>query len=260
MSDVELVGVVDPLASARDSVAADCHAAAFADHRELIGRIDAAVIATPTRFHCGVALEFLEACTPLLVEKPLALDLAEAEAIVSAAEANATWCKSATSSGSTRPSRPRRPYLPSRSYIDAVRASGFTGRSTDIGVVHDLMIHDIDLVLSLVESPLVRIAAVGTAVLGRHEDVAQARLEFADGAVANLCASRVSYAAQPKRRMHLWSDDGFAAIDFGNRTAQVVRAQRPGARWELRLQRAFRRREEHLQGTAVSRHSFVGVA
>jgi predicted dehydrogenase len=107
-------------------------------------------------------------------------------------------------------------------YVDAVRAAPFTGRSTDIGVVHDLMIHDVDLVLSMIEAPLVRVDAVGVGIFGRREDAAQARLEFADGAVANLSASRASYSPSPNRRMHLWSARGFAEIDFGNRTLAVV--------------------------------------
>jgi predicted dehydrogenase len=107
-------------------------------------------------------------------------------------------------------------------YVEAVRASGFTGRSADIGVVHDLMIHDIDLVLSLVDAPLVSVAALGLAILGRPEDVAQARLEFANGCVANLSASRVSFQPTPRRQMQIWGAESFAAVDFGVRSATVV--------------------------------------
>ena len=106
-------------------------------------------------------------------------------------------------------------------YIEAVRASGFTFRSTDVGVVLDLMIHDIDLVLSLVDSPVRRVEALGLSVLGGHEDVANARIEFESGCVATLSASRVS--RKPARRMHVWSARGFAEIDFGALTASVVR-------------------------------------
>ena len=107
-------------------------------------------------------------------------------------------------------------------YVETVRASGFTGRSTDIGVVYDLMIHDIDLLLTLVGSEVKNVSALGLAVLGQHEDVAQARVEFANGCVANLSALRVSFAAAPRRQMHVWSARGFAAIDFASRTASVV--------------------------------------
>lgn len=222
MSDVELVGIADPLPTARDKAAADCGAAPFADHRQLLGKVDAAVIATPTRLHHAVALDFLEAGTPLLVEKPLAATLAEADELVETARLTGAILQvghierfnPAFVAAQKRLRRPR--------YFDAVRASGFTGRSTDIGVVHDLMIHDIDLVLSLVDAPLARVDAVGLAILGRNEDVAQARLEFADGSVANLNASRASYSQAPLRRMHLWSAEAFAAVDFGNLAATLV--------------------------------------
>ena len=222
MSDVELIGIVDPLATARDKAAADSGTVAWADHRPLLGLVDGAVIATPTRFHHAVALDFLRTGTPLLVEKPLAATLAEADELVETARRHGAVLQvghierfnPAFIAGAARVGRPR--------YVDAVRAAPFTGRSTDIGVVHDLMIHDIDLVLSLVDSPLERVEAVGLPILGQNEDVAQARLEFADGCVANLSASRVSYSTSPNRCMHLWSAEGFAAIDFGNRTVNVV--------------------------------------
>ena len=102
-----------------------------------------------------------------------------------------------------------------------MRSSGFTFRSTDVGVVLDLMIHDIDLVLSMVGSPLRKVDALGFSVLGGHEDVANARLEFECGCVATLSASRVSY--EQVRRMQVWSAEGFAAIDFAARTATLVR-------------------------------------
>jgi predicted dehydrogenase len=222
MSDVELAGVVDPLPAARDSAAADCRVTAFADHRELLGRIDAAVIATPTRHHRAVALDFLRQGTPLLIEKPLAGNLAEADELLQTARRHGAMLQvghierfnPAFVAAQARCGQPR--------YVEAVRASGFTGRSTDIGVVLDLMIHDIDLLLTLVDSPLENVSAMGLAVLGRHEDVAQARLEFACGTVANLSASRASFNPSPKRQMQIWSEQAFVAIDFGNRTVGVV--------------------------------------
>ncbi len=222
MSDVELVGIADPVPAAREKVAAEWGATPCAGHGELIGHVDAAVIATPTRLHHAVALDFLRARTPLLVEKPLAATVAEADELVKTARQHGAILQvghierfnPAFVAATARMGRPQ--------YIDAVRASGFTGRSTDIGVVHDLMIHDIDLVLSLIDAPLIRVDAVGVAVLGQNEDAAQARLEFGDGCVANLSASRVSYSAAPNRRMQLWSTRGFVAIDFGDRSVSVV--------------------------------------
>ncbi|MGD9723457.1 MAG: Gfo/Idh/MocA family protein [Pirellulales bacterium] len=219
---VELVGVVDPVPAARERVAADCHTTPYADHHELLARVDAATIVTPTRYHHGVALDFLRAGKPLLIEKPLAADLAEADELVLTAQRHGALLQvghierfnPAFAAAAAHVVRPR--------YIEAVRASTYTGRSTDIGVVYDLMIHDIDLVLSLVDSPLVEAQAIGLALLGRHEDVAQARLQFANGAVANLSASRVSYTTAPRRQMNIWHEHGYAGIDFGTRCAHHV--------------------------------------
>ncbi len=222
MPDVKLVGVCDPVAAAREQVAAEHGALPFADHRPLLDLVDGAVIATPTRFHRDVALDFLNRGLPLLVEKPITATIAEADELVDAARRSGAVLQvghierfnPAFTAATSRIHRPR--------YIEAVRASGFTGRSTDIGVVHDLMIHDIDLVLSLIDAPLARVDAIGVPVLGEREDAAQARLEFADGCVANLSASRVSFSESPNRRMHLWSPEGFAEIDFGRRSVKVV--------------------------------------
>ena len=105
-------------------------------------------------------------------------------------------------------------------FIDAIRCGGFTGRSRDVGVVLDLMIHDLDLILSMNDSPVEHVDAVGVAVLGEHEDLANARLTFADGCVANVSASRIS--PQPTRRMQVFSKSGFARLDFAGRCATVI--------------------------------------
>ena len=223
MSHVELVGVADPLSAARDKVAADCGTTAFADYRQLVDRVDGAVIATPTRAHHTVALDFLRHGVPVFIEKPMAADLTEAEDLVRASRVHGALVQvghierfnPAFTTAVAHIQRPR--------YIEAVRASTFTGRSTDIGVVYDLMIHDIDLALSLAASPVARVSAMGIALLGRNEDVAQARLEFENGCVAHLSASRASFAPAPKRQMQVWSESGFALLDFDNRTAHVVR-------------------------------------
>jgi predicted dehydrogenase len=231
--DVEVIGVVDPVESARTAVANECGIPAYSDHRELLGVAEAAVIATPTRHHHAVAVDFLRFGTPLLIEKPITESLAEANELVLLAERHGTLVQvghierfnPAFVAASDYVQRPR--------YVEAVRAAGFTGRSTDIGVVLDLMIHDIDLVLAMIGTPVVRVSALGLAILGRHEDVAQARLEFACGAVANLSASRVSYSATPKRQMQIWSERGFVSLDFANRAATAVSPSDAVRRHEL---------------------------
>ena len=201
--DVELLAVVDPIQSSRDRIAAQCRCEALADYSDLLDRLDGAVIAAPTSLHHRIAGDFLKAGVPLLVEKPLCTTLSDADELVSAAKTQNLVLQV----GHVERFNPAFHAVASRTqnpkYIEAVRASGFTFRSTDVGVVLDLMIHDIDLVLSLVRSPLRKVDALGTTVVGGHEDVANARLEFECGCVATLSASRVSYEAV--RRMHVWS-------------------------------------------------------
>ena len=160
----------------------------------------------PTVLHREVAGAFLARGIPTMVEKPLAGSLAEAEQLVALARRPAPCSRSATSSASTRRSRRSQQMAIRPKYISAERLSTYTFRSTDIGVVLDLMIHDIDLVLSMVAAPVRSVSAVGVSVFGEHEDVANARIEFEDGCVANLTASRASYTAV--RKMRIWGDRG----------------------------------------------------
>jgi predicted dehydrogenase len=219
--DVALKAVVDPIAENRDRVAAECHTEARADFTGLFEQIDAAVIAAPTSLHHRVACEFLEAGVHLLVEKPLCTTHAQADELTSIARRRGVVLQVGHVERFNPAFQAAVPHLNAPKYIEASRANGFTFRSTDVGVVLDLMIHDIDLVLSLVRSPVRKVEALGVSVLGGHEDIANARLEFESGCVASLSASRVSY--EPVRRMRAWSARAFADIDFATRTATLVR-------------------------------------
>jgi predicted dehydrogenase len=215
LPEVELVGVADSQAAQAEAVAGRCGTRAFTDHRQLLPLVEAAVVAVPTAWHHAVAADFLARGVPLLVEKPLAATPEQADELVALAGQN----KALLQVGHIERFNPafeelrRRPLQPR--YVTCERYGGFTGRSTDVGVVLDLMIHDLDLVLALAQGPVLRVEALGAAVLGGHEDVAQARLTFAGGCVADLTASRVHPA--PVRRMQVWSPEGFAAVDFARR-------------------------------------------
>ncbi len=170
-----------------------------------------------------MSLDLLEHGIHLLIEKPLATTVAEADEVLAAARRNGAMVQV----GHIERFNPAwnqaevTPLLRCPKYIDATRTSGYTFRSTDIGVVLDMMIHDLDLVLHFANSPVRNVQALGISVLGDHEDVAQARLEFANGCVANLSASRVSY--QPVRQMQVWSEHGCVTVDFSTHTATAVR-------------------------------------
>jgi predicted dehydrogenase len=220
LPDVELLGVVDPDQAQAEAVAARCGTRWFTDHRPLLPALRAAVIAAPTIYHYSIARDFLAAGVPLLVEKPLASNLAQAQELARLAAEQGTLLQvghierfnPAFEELQSRPLCPR--------YIACERCSGFSGRSTDVGVVLDVMIHDLDLVLALVRSEVVRVEALGVVVLGGHEDLAQARLTFANGCVADVSASRVHPA--PVRHMRLWASEGYAGVDFAKRQVTLM--------------------------------------
>ena len=216
----ELIAVADPDANCRARVATQWNARAVADHRQLFGQVDAVVIAAPTRLHHSIGLDFLERGIHVLVEKPLAADLGEADELVSAARRKRVVLQVGHVERFNPAMTAAACYVRDPKFIEATRASGFTFRSTDIGVVLDLMIHDLDLILAMVRSPVRKVDALGVSVLGGHEDAANARLEFENGCVANLNASRVS--PEPARRMSIWSSRAFASIDFATRSTTVI--------------------------------------
>jgi predicted dehydrogenase len=220
MPDVSLVGVVDVNADQAASIALRCHTRAFEDYRTLLHQIDAAVIVTPTITHHEVAGEFLRNGISLLVEKPLAATVEQAEELVDVARRRGALLQvghierfnPAFEELQHRPIQPK--------FVMAQRLGLYTGRSTDIGAVFDLMIHDLDLLLVLVDSPVEHVEALGVSVLGGPEDMAHARLTFANGCIADLTASRISL--EPSRRMQIWAPEGYARIDFARRALTLL--------------------------------------
>ncbi len=221
LPNVELVAVADARPEQAQAVAAKVGTRAVADYRELLHQVDAVSVAVPTVLHREVAGAFLSRGIAAMVEKPLAGSLAEAEQLVALARSTGAVLQvghierfnPALSVLQESPIRPK--------YLTAERLSIYTFRSTDIGVVFDLMIHDIDLVLSMVSAPVWSVSAVGVSLFGDHEDVADARIEFEDGAVAHLIASRASYAAT--RKMRVWGAEGYVSLDFAAKQATVVK-------------------------------------
>jgi predicted dehydrogenase len=216
-----LQAVVDPVESQRRQVAAEFHTTAFAEVTDVLDHVDAVVIAAPTTYHHAVASQCLSRGKHVFVEKPLTLERREADALVRSASQQ----RVALQVGHVERFNPAfiaaQSHLRQPKFIQATRRGGYTFRSTDIGVVLDLMIHDIDLVLSLAPGEPTRVDAMGVALFGQHEDMAQARIEFENGCVANLNACRASHSAE--RTMQVWTAEGFASLDFQQKTASVVR-------------------------------------
>ena len=220
LPDAELVGVADVNPDQAQSVARRVGCKGFPNYRPLLHLADAAVIAVPSSYHHQIASEFLHCGIPVLVEKPLASTLEEADELVDLSRRH----RALLQVGHIERFNPAVERLQQQrmqpKYVESSRLGQFTGRSTDIGVVLDLMIHDIDILLALAQSPVKSVEAIGVSVFGGQEDIANARLTFANGCVANLSASRASYATD--RRMHIWSPEGFANIDFAKRSLTFV--------------------------------------
>ncbi len=225
MPGVKLVGVVDPNAKQAETIAAKHDCKVFSNAQSLKGEIDAVSIVTPTKFHCSTAIEFLASGVPCLVEKPLAGTVPEAKLIVNAAKRAKTTLQvghierfnpgfTVVEKSCLRPK-----------YIEAQRLAPFSGRALDVGVVLDLMIHDLDLVLSLTRSPIVSVDAIGVSIMGQYEDMANVRLHFANGCVATLTASRVH--PQAVRTMNIFGSEGYAGIDFGKKACKLVQPSLP---------------------------------
>ncbi len=215
MADVELVAVVDQDQARGEEIAAHLGCRALQDYRQLAGQIEAASLTVPTSLHHQVGRELLEMGIHLLVEKPITESVETANILISAAKARGLTLQvghlerfsPAYFALAERVSKPL--------FIEANRIAAFRPRATDVNVVLDLMIHDIDLIMALVQSPLISVDAVGAAVVSEREDIVSARLGFASGCAANLTASRVSLKTE--RSMRIFQPDAYLVADLAER-------------------------------------------
>jgi len=220
MPDIELVGIVDADAERAQAVANEVGCAVLPDAESLIGAVDAVSVVVPTTAHLGVAEPMLKRGIHMLMEKPIAATREEGERLVALAEASGLTLQighlerfnAGVMALAEQIDRPR--------FVETQRMGGFVERATDVDVVSDLMIHDIDIILSLMGSELRSISAVGTPVLTDHVDIANARLEFANGAVANVVASRVS--DKTTRRIRVFQERKYLSLDFIEQTIDVA--------------------------------------
>lgn len=226
--EADLVGVADPREAAVAQVVEKYGVAGYADYRELVGAVDAVCVVVPTSLHREVAAFFLEQDVDVFVEKPIARTQQEGQELVDLAAGHGRILQvghverfnAALKAIANLGIVPR--------YIESHRLAGITFRSMDIGVVLDLMIHDLDLVLALVQSPVASVEAFGGALFTPAEDIASAIVKFENGAVAHLTANRV--ALKPMRRMRLFAKDAYVSLDFIDAQGLVIRKQ-PG--WDL---------------------------
>lgn len=221
LANSQLVGVADPSAAAREGLAAELKVAAHADYRDLLGKVDAVSIVTPTPLHFEVAKAFLEAGAGVLVEKPMTLTTAEGEQLIEIASRAKRVLQVGHLERFNAALLAVQPALTVPRFIESARLAPFKHRGTDVDVVLDLMIHDIDLILSIVRSPVVSVDAIGTSVFSNEIDIANARLRFANGCVANATASRVSMKTE--RKLRLFQDDAYMSLDLGQKILTIIR-------------------------------------
>jgi predicted dehydrogenase len=221
-----LVGVHDADSARGRKVAEELGIRHFEDVDELLRQVEAAVIAVPTTDHGEVALRALDRDVHLLIEKPLAATLEEADAILERASSRHLQVATGHVERFNAALRACEPYLEVPRFIESHRLSPFGMRGIDVAVVLDLMIHDIDLVLGLAQRPVESVDAVGIPVLTPSVDIANARLKFAGGAVANITASRVS--RERMRKIRLFQESGYISLDLATGTGEFLRL-RPGA-------------------------------
>jgi predicted dehydrogenase len=212
MPDVDLVAVVDTNQARAEEIAAANHTRALMRPGSLLGKVDAVSIAVPTEQHLAVALPFLEAGAGVLVEKPMVRSLEEADTMMAAAAKTGAVLAVGHTERFNPAVEAARPMLRDPRFIEVHRLGTFPERSLDIDVVFDLMIHDLDVVLSLVKSEVESIEAVGVPVLTGRVDIANARLRFANGAIANLTASRIS--RDRVRKIRFFQPAAYLSIDY----------------------------------------------
>jgi predicted dehydrogenase len=235
LPEVRLVGVCDIDAERGAMVAAEFGTRWFADLEEMLGRVEAVTVAVPTPAHAAVGLQALEHRVPVLMEKPFAASLSEADALIAAGRKSAVQLQVGHIERYNRALRAAEPYLDGPRYIESQRLAPFQPRGTDVAVVLDLMIHDLDLVLHLTggaEASEVR--ASGLPLLSSHLDIANARVEFANGTVALATASRVS--RERIRRLRLFQPNGYFSLDLASGAGEFMRVRsgwRPGTGKQL---------------------------
>ena len=223
LQNCSLVGVCDTDEARAKQVSEDLGILDFTDYRQLLDKVEAVSIAVPTRLHYQIAEEFLRHNIHVLVEKPFTTTLKEADVLIKTAQKNKLILQVGHIERFNSAFSATKEIIRNPRFIECHRLSPFPERSLDIGAVLDLMIHDIDIILGLVNAPLKKVEAVGVPVLTRFEDIANARITFKDGCVANLTASRVS--DEWLRKIRIFQEDTYISLDYREAKACVYRKE-----------------------------------
>lgn len=219
--EVNLVGIVDINKDTGEAVARRCNTKYYSSFKEILNKVNAASVVVPTRFHYEITRELLKNGIHVLVEKPMTGTVSEAEDLIKLSKETSTILQPGYIERFNPAIEAIRKLDVSLKFIECHRLSPFTFRSADIGVVLDLMIHDIDIILDLSKSKVKKIDAVGVSVISDKEDIANARIQFENGCVANITASRVSF--EPMRKIRLFSENSYISLDYHKQEAIIYK-------------------------------------
>jgi predicted dehydrogenase len=221
LPNAELVAVVDTDRQRADDLAARLGSRGVTDYRQILDEVDAVSIVVPTQYHFEVARAFLERGVHVLLEKPITTTLAEADELIRIAQERHAVFQVGHLERFNPVVMALEGILTKPGFIESVRIAPFKPRGTDVNVVLDLMIHDIDIIQNIVGSPVKQINSIGAPVFTDEEDIANARIQFVNGCVANVTASRISLKSE--RRMRIFQPDSYISVDFQNKKLAVFR-------------------------------------
>jgi predicted dehydrogenase len=221
LAGCDLVAVVDGREEVRNAVAAEVHSRAVADYRELLGKVDAVSVVTPTPSHFEIAEAFLAAGAHVLVEKPITVTPEQARRLIALAAQRRRLLQVGHLERFNAAILAAEPHISTPRFMECQRLAPYKERGTDVNVVLDLMIHDIDLVQSLAASEIVSIDAIGSPVFSGEIDIANARIRFANGCVANTTASRVSLKTE--RKLRIFEDAAYISLDLQQKILTLIR-------------------------------------
>jgi predicted dehydrogenase len=234
MPEVALTGVADIDPERRETLARQYHVPGYEDYRQLIPEVDAVSIVVPTTLHARVAKDFLNQKIDCLIEKPITQSLEEAEELIALARAKGCLLQVGHLERFNPAYLKTKSFIKTPLFIESHRLSPFKARGIDVDVILDLMIHDLDLILHLVQSRATQIQAVGVPVVSPRVDIANVRIQFENGCVANITASRISL--QEMRKMRIFQPAAYLSLDFGKKSYNVVRLEQDVASASFRPQ------------------------
>jgi len=249
LKNVDLVGIVDIDKKKAQRLAKEYKTNQYNDYRELLGKIDAVNIVVPTEYHYNIARDFLNSGCNVFIEKPITPTLPEAEGLLKIASKKNLILQVGHIERFNVAVQEAQKYIKRPQYIEAYRLGPFDPRTTGVGVVLDLMIHDIDIVLSLVKSPIKYIDAIGMPILTNHEDIATAHINFENGCIANITASRVT--KDRLRKIRVFQNNIYISLDYWKQSLRILQ-KKEGVKTiksmrDIVIRRPFLKRDEPLK-------------